>query len=1558
MARVRWFAHGLLAGALLCPTAGWAQNPVPEVRIVQPIDESRLTTLQGTMHPLANARNDRGAAPDGMPLERMHLVLKRSASQDAALRQLIGEMHTPGSASYHKWLTPEEFGKRFGPSDQDIATVETWLTGHGFNVVKVNEGKQTIEISGNVAQMRAAFHTQIHRYEVKGETHYANASDPRIPAALAPVVGGFVTLNNFRVKNYAKQLGKALYDPKTGTATPEWTIGGNNSYNFVLAPQDFAVQYDLAPLYSAGIDGSGQTLAIINDSNVNMQLVNEFRNLFGLEPNTPQVIIDGNDPGVDGINNPEGPNYDSVEAYLDVEWSGAVAPNATVDLVVAGDTALEAGLYLAMEHAVYGNVAPVMSLSFGECEKYLGGTNQFMSNLWEQAAAQGITVMVSAGDAGSAGCDDDDTQEFAVNGVGVNGLGSTPYNVSVGGTDFYYSDFSQGLGAMEDQILNYWGTTVSNNRPAKSILGVIPEQPWNDSQYGLTLGSIESEGSSLGSTNIVGGGGGASIIYKPKPLWQAGKGVPADGVRDLPDVSLFAANGANASYYPICAEDGDCQPVASDGAVQFYGVGGTSASSPAFAGIMALVNQKYGRQGQAGFVLYPLAAQFPAAFHDVTAGTNSVPCSYSPHTPDCIAVSDPATVTDPALGTATEGQIGTGTTPDYNATAGYDMASGLGSVDANVLVSDWNKVTLASTTTTLTPSKTNFTHGTAITVSGGVTSAGSTPAGEVALMTDSTQLMNQGQTNFALSGGTYSGSVNYLPGGTYNIWGQYGGDQADGLSNSAKTQITVKPEASTTYFNIYDVANPAETGNVAVSSGSTNIPYGTQMILDAQAAPTSYYNQCLNTEIRPASCSTFYYTEPTGTVTFADNGSPINTAIINTEGDAEYNGLFGVGNHSVTVSYSGDQSYNASTGAPTSPITFGIAKDVPTLLLAGASAAVSTSGNYLGGGANTFTIQVENYANNASENQYGIGYVNSAAAPTGTVTVSGFPSGVPTSATLSAAVDPTTYFVEGVGTITAGASTPAGSYQVTVSYPGDANYTAVTQTFPVTIQAGGGLPSTTAAYMTGRISPTSSILVEGTVTGVSGHPAPTGYVLFFSSGYSLGGVGFGSQSGDVSDYAAQLDSQDLFQGTNLITVEYSGDSVYAPSSATLSPISSPLSDFTLLAQTTIIPVTAGNSQTDTIYLASVNGLSGAVKLTCSAAPGISCSIPQTESLSSGGNAAATLTISAPAETANQSYDVLVTGWDSTSSQIHTLGLEAVVSGSTAGSTSFALTNSGNITVSPGATTGNTATITATPLGGFTGTIGLSCSVTGPAGATSPATCGVVSPVTISGTSAETATLTVSTTSTTTTGSYAVLVTGVSGSLTLTTTVNVTVGSGSGGGGGNGAFAVSNSGNITVSPGANSGNTTTINVSPTGAFSGTVNLTCAISPTASSDPATCSLTPTSVNLSGGAAQTSILSVNTTGTTIALKQSRKLLWPSAGGGALAMALMFGMPARRRKGLVLLGLLVLVVSVACSGCSSIHGTIPTLGSGTPTGTYTVTVTGTSGSLTATTQVILTVN
>ncbi|MGP8155915.1 MAG: Ig-like domain repeat protein [Candidatus Acidiferrales bacterium] len=1257
-----------------------AQTTSVQPRITQAVDESSRVTLKGTVHRLANAANDAGAAPDDMPLERLHLVLKRSPAQETALQQLISDMHSPGSASYHKWLTPEQFGEQFGPADQDVATVESWLGSHGFQVSKVEPGKQVIEFSGNVAQMRGAFHTQIHKYMVNGETHFANASDPQIPAALAPVVGGFASLNNFRAHRETQLLGKATYDPATHKATPQWNYPVPGGVNYVVTPGDFAVQYDLNPLYTAGTKGTGQTIAIINDANINVYLANQFRSIFGLSANPPQVIIDGNDPGIDGINNPDGPNYDSIEAYIDVEWSGAAAPGATVDLVIGADTALESGLFLAAERAVYGNVAPVLSLSFGLCEADLGSAyNAFFNQLWEEAAAQGQTVLVASGDSASAGCDDPG-QSYAVDGLAVNGLASTPFDVAVGGTDFFYSDYNSTPAALNAQLATYWGAPTTTNSPATSLLTPIPEQPWNNSQYGLDIVNFYAESGDL-ATTIIGGGGGASILYT-KPSWQTGTGVPADGVRDLPDLSLFASNGANASFYPSCASDGDCQPGGTP--VQISGAGGTSFASPEFAGIMALVVQKYGRQGQANFVLYPLKANYPAAFHDVTNGTNSVPCEFLPtHTANCISAGAGAIV----LGGVTEGQLGTGATADYNAAAGYNLATGLGTVDANVLVTDWNNIITAlhPSATTLTPSSTSFAHRTPITISGTVT--GSTPTGDVALMTDSTEPANQGQAFFTLSGGSYSSStlfpsgITFLPGGTYNIWGQYGGDSKNASSTSGKTSITVTPENSGVALNIGNT-----NGSTVNPSGAA---YGTQLILVAQPYPSSCPSP-------PAACVTTY-TYPTGTVTFSDNGAAINTAVVNAEGDAEYNSAFSVGSHLVTAAYSGDNSYNSSTS---SAVAFTIVKDTPAIFLSASN--VDSSSQIITGQVTTINIQIENNTINEA------GFSVPAAAPTGTVTVK-VGNILSTTVGLAPAVDPNTVFPDGVATVSLPANTAAGNYNVTITYNGDSNYASTSASGSITVVGTGGLTSTTAASISGSISPTTSISVTGTVTGQSGHPAPTGFVFLFSSGNSLGEVGITPGAGDSSTFSVTLDSQDLLEGSNFITVQYVGDANYAPSATTLNggaAVSNPLSDFSIVPQTTIVPVAAGGLSSDVVNVNSVNGFGGVVSFTCTAAAGITCSTPSSVTVLSGSSAALTLNISATSPLATANYNVLLTG--TFGSFVHTLAIEAAVSPNAALNLNLTATPPNPtpiIITTPGQT--GTSLVTATAEGGLTGTVNFS-----------------------------------------------------------------------------------------------------------------------------------------------------------------------------------------------------------------------------------------------------------
>lgn len=521
-------------GALLFILCGGLYGQAPAAaarRINGHVDDRERVVLRGQRHPLARPEFSRGAAPAETRLERMILVLQPDEAQQQELEALLAALQDPSSSEYHRWLTPAEFGSRFGVSEGDLQEVVNWLRSRGFEVEPVAESRRTVVFSGTAAQAAATFHTPIHVYEVAGKLHYANAADPEIPVALAPVVRGVVSLNDFRTRplHVAAQPAPAL-------------TSGSAHY---MAPADFAAIYNMRPLYSAAVDARGQSIAVAGRSNIKTSDIQSFRSMFGLSAGNTQVIVNGADPGIVA-------GDEQFEAQLDVEWAGAAAPGAQVQLVTSASTRATDGVTLSAQYVVAHNVAPIVSVSFGGCEEAMGTAgNQFWNSLWQQAAAQGMTVLVASGDSGAAGCDDA-SADTATGGRGVNGLCSSPYVTCVGGTEFN-DTASPSL---------YWGAT--NGSTYGSAAGYIPESAWNDSG---TAGS-----------GLWAGGGGASSVYA-KPAWQTVAGVPWDNHRYVPDVSL------NASTH-------DGYMVVLNG--KLYAAGGTSASTPAMAGLMALAVQKQG----------------------------------------------------------------------------------------------------------------------------------------------------------------------------------------------------------------------------------------------------------------------------------------------------------------------------------------------------------------------------------------------------------------------------------------------------------------------------------------------------------------------------------------------------------------------------------------------------------------------------------------------------------------------------------------------------------------------------------------------------------------------------------------------------------------------------------------------------------------------------------------------------------------------------------------------------------------------------------------------------
>jgi subtilase family serine protease len=692
----------LISGHFALKSQSTGRRAAAQIR--DKVDENKLVTLAGNTRPEANAENDLGAVADSLSLDHMMLQLKRSPEQEQAAAQFAADLTDPKSPNFHKWLTADEFGKNFGVAESDIQTITGWLESHGFTVNSVYPSHMVIDFSGSAGQVQRAFHTSIHSLSVNGVHHIANVSDPQIPEALAPAIAGVVSLHDFRPHKMAR---------------PKYTVPTGAQPNYLLVPADLATIYDFNPLFNQGINGAGQTIVVVEDSNLYSRSdFTKFRSEFGLPVGTLTTVHPAGS-GANSCSNP-GVNSDDSEAAADVEWAGAAAPGAAIMLASCDDTAVTFGGFIAMQNLLNGSNPPsIFSVSYGSCEAE-NGTSQNASvySLYQQAAMQGVSVFVSAGDEGAASCDANTT--IALHGIGVSGWASTPYNVAVGGTDF------------DDTIKNtsssYWNP--GNGSTFGSAISYIPEIPWNDSCAGMLLANYMGYSTGYGAngfcasaaavTNFfvtvsAGSGGpsncatGVSATFGvsngscqgyPKPSWQSGvAGIPNDGVRDLPDVSMFAADGIWGHYYVTCYSDPNNGGASCAGApltwVEGSSVpaGGTSFSSPIMAGIQALVNQKMGGpQGNPNPVYYALAAKMPSVFHSVTQGDIDVNCGGAVN---CYGVQGTvdygrggrqfATTFGGALSVSS-----TSFTPAYAAGTSWNFATGIGSVDATNLVTNWS----------------------------------------------------------------------------------------------------------------------------------------------------------------------------------------------------------------------------------------------------------------------------------------------------------------------------------------------------------------------------------------------------------------------------------------------------------------------------------------------------------------------------------------------------------------------------------------------------------------------------------------------------------------------------------------------------------------------------------------------------------------------------------------------------------------------------------------------------------------------------------------------------
>ena len=631
------------------------------ILVTHPIDEKRLVRLTGNTRREASADNDRGRAPDDFLMEHMLLLLKRPPELEQQFEQYIDSLTDKSSPNFHQWLTPDEQGQQYGLAQEDLDAITGWLQSHGFTVGYVYPNRMVIDFSGTAGEVFEAFHTEIHHVDVNGDQHFANMSDPEIPEALASVVLGIVSLHDFKPQSFLER--RTQYQ-----VTCEETGCQGATFN-VLAPGDVQTIYNLTPVYRQGIYGQGQTIVVVEDAAPWSTDPTTYQNTFNLG------IYGGTwsntHPNAGGnCTAPASPNSDEGEADIDVEIALAVAPGATIQAASCsgGGTVATFGGLLALENLVSAGTPPaVISMSYGECEAAsTQAGNAAFYNAFQSAAAAGVSVFASSGDSLSTLCSNG--YNYGYFGVGVTGWGSTPYNVAVGGTDFEdtYNAAEGGLSTS-----TYWN--AGNSTSYGNAKSYVPEIPWNNSCASWLISSASGFSTAYGTTGfcnsstgeadfltIGGGSGGPSGCANgastsgyvttgcagyAKPSWQSGIfGNPADGVRDLPDVSLFAGNGVWGHFFIICwsdtanygsgGTDGDqgaaaCSspPNPLGSTPTWSGFGGTSFAAPMMAAMQTLVNQKWNmRAGNPNPTYYQIAkAEFGSSGNSECYSINQPP---------------------------------------------------------------------------------------------------------------------------------------------------------------------------------------------------------------------------------------------------------------------------------------------------------------------------------------------------------------------------------------------------------------------------------------------------------------------------------------------------------------------------------------------------------------------------------------------------------------------------------------------------------------------------------------------------------------------------------------------------------------------------------------------------------------------------------------------------------------------------------------------------------------------------------------------------------------------
>ena len=811
-----------------------AQAPLrqPASRLTGPIvSNGARTVIPGSHPPRVDGATDLGVVSSTQPLNGVTLVFNRSPAQEADLQTLLAAQVNPASSLYRQWLTPDQFGARFGMTDADLGAVQAWLQSQGFTIGSVSRSRTRLTFSGSAGQVAAAFGAPLHHFTVGGQTHMAPATDLALPATLAPLVTAVLHLSDFRPHPALRQIKPAFTSGKT--------------QDHYLTPLDLATMYDVTPVYNAGFNGTGQTVAIVGQSFIDVGDISRFQAAEGLTTNLPSLVLY---PG-SGVSAAV-PDGNEAESDLDLEYSSGMARGARFFFVYTGDDQ-NFNVTDAIIYAVDDAIAPIISSSYGDCEIDQGAANANAFNqIGEQANSQGQTIFSAAGDNGSTDCAGDaglaDLNSVQLQSLSVDVPASLPTVTALGGLQMT-------SGASAAGANTYW-SGASGSDAVSSLLSYVPEVVWNEDSA---------------NNGLVAGGGGASMFF-PQPSWQAGiPGIAAGSTRLIPDVSLQASTG-NPGYV-ICTSDlsalqsfgitTSCTQGFRDATTGNLeaGYGGTSFAAPIMAGMFAVLNQATSAgglatasttqtnvvsgQGNINPTLYALAANpttYASVFHDITLGTNAC-------TANTVYVENGQNLI------CTSGSTG------YAAGAGYDAASGLGSIDFAKLVAAWPVATAAiagkaaSTTTLSAASATlglNSSDVITITVAS-ASATGATPTGTLSLLVDDnvavTLTLTNGQASYTFPGAsvagsypiqaTYSGDGNYLP-------------SSGAVSVTAGTIVTAGAFTLTAQ-NITVATNNVATGNINVTPGTGY----TGVVTFSLAAPANSPAICYAT-IEPV--STFY----------------------------------------------------------------------------------------------------------------------------------------------------------------------------------------------------------------------------------------------------------------------------------------------------------------------------------------------------------------------------------------------------------------------------------------------------------------------------------------------------------------------------------------------------------------------------------------------------------------------------------------------------------------------------------------------------------------------------